>query len=779
MKKRIIHLLTAMMALLAATTSWAVDTPTPLAPAHRIRGTVTDGREPLAGAMVQLMRPDSTLVTGVAANADGTFSLRDLDKGNYLLSISCLGYETATLSLHNVESDVNIGQVALSMEGKMLNDVEVTASRQVNKIDRQLLIPSKAQIASSNNGVSLLQRMQLDRIQVDALKGSITTTLGEAVQLRINGVQATIKEVQALQPRDVLRIEYHDMPGLRYGNAAAVLDYIVKHKTAGGSFSVSGRQGVSLPGAGDYQTNGSWHNGRSEVKASGNWSRRRLKWTRENYETFVYPTDTLYNQELGEPTPVGYDNVDLSAAYIHTGEKNMVSITLRDQLDNNPDEMSSRVSTLHQGGKIYRVNDHLSTWSNSPSLDLYWQTDLPCNQHLYFDLVGTYIDSRSDRDYTMGTSANDISSAITSHTRGDKYSLIGEAIYEKFWGNSKLSFGLKHTWQHVRNSYAGSVEATVRMHTDDTYGYGEYQRQLGSLTWNVGLGLTRSAYNQEGNKRTTYVPRPNWMLAYGIGKHVYLKYHGYVSSYSPSLSDLNDVSQPIDAYQIQRGNPHLKTVTFVSNDLMISWNTPHLRLMAGGRYSYDHRPMMASTYDEGGIFVRTTENQLGFHRLQTQLSLTYKPWKDGLSIRLTPFFNRYVSLGHAYTHTYSNWGLRGYITAIYRHWVAEMSFRTRYKSLWGETITDTENGHNLALGYNPGRWSISLEVYNPFSNHYSLTNVDLSRLAPARKVTRSKDFCHLFFVNASLNLDFGKKHEGKQKRISNRDEDTGVMIGKK
>ena len=86
---------------------------------------------------------------------------------------------------------------------------------------------------------------------------------------------------------------------------------------------------------------------------------------------------------------------------------------------------------------------------------------------------------------------------------------------------------------------------------------------------------------------------------------------------------------------------------------------------------------------------------------------------------------------------------------------------------------------NLALGYNTGRWSISLEVYNPFSNHYSLTNIDLSRLAPARKVTRSKDFCHLFFVNASLNLDFGKKHERKQKRISNRDEDAGVMIGKK
>ena len=32
--------------------------------------------------------------------------------------------------------------------------------------------------------------------------------------------------IKAIRPADIIRIEYHDNPGLRYGNAEVVLDYI-------------------------------------------------------------------------------------------------------------------------------------------------------------------------------------------------------------------------------------------------------------------------------------------------------------------------------------------------------------------------------------------------------------------------------------------------------------------------------------------------------------------------------------------------------------------------
>ena len=62
------------------------------------------------------------------------------------------------------------------------------------------------------------------------MSGEITTSGNGEVQLRINGVRVTYTEISSLSPEDILRIEYHDTPGARYGNAAAVIDYITKNK---------------------------------------------------------------------------------------------------------------------------------------------------------------------------------------------------------------------------------------------------------------------------------------------------------------------------------------------------------------------------------------------------------------------------------------------------------------------------------------------------------------------------------------------------------------------
>ena len=68
----------------------------------------------------------------------------------------------------------------------------------------------------------------LPRIQVNPMNNEIGISGGGELQIRINGVKADINEIKALRPADIIRIEYHDNPGLRYGNAEIVLDYIVR-----------------------------------------------------------------------------------------------------------------------------------------------------------------------------------------------------------------------------------------------------------------------------------------------------------------------------------------------------------------------------------------------------------------------------------------------------------------------------------------------------------------------------------------------------------------------
>ena len=80
---------------------------------------------------------------------------------------------------------------------------------------------------ASGNGMDLLQQMMLPRVQVDLLNNEIKATGNGVVQVRINGVKVEQDEIKALNPSDIIRIEYHDNPGLRYGNAGRIREVVL------------------------------------------------------------------------------------------------------------------------------------------------------------------------------------------------------------------------------------------------------------------------------------------------------------------------------------------------------------------------------------------------------------------------------------------------------------------------------------------------------------------------------------------------------------------------
>ena len=103
-----------------------------------------------------------------------------------------------------------------------LDEITIQAQSVIEKGDRKVILPTQNQLKMSSSGIDLLGKLQLPRITVDIMSGEITTSGNGEVQLRINGVQVTYTEISSLSPEDILRIEYHDTPGARYGNAAAV-----------------------------------------------------------------------------------------------------------------------------------------------------------------------------------------------------------------------------------------------------------------------------------------------------------------------------------------------------------------------------------------------------------------------------------------------------------------------------------------------------------------------------------------------------------------------------
>ena len=747
----------------------------------RISGIVVDDADasPLIGATVVLEDGNARQVMGVTTDVNGRFELKEVPQGSYILQCSYVGYEPFTMALKQVDKRMDLGEIRLKPASEMLGEVVVEGEKEIQKIDRQLVMPTEAQKKASTNGVSLLQYLQLSNLNINGIAKSITTSYGEAVQLRINGVEVTQAEIVAIRPEDVIRVEYHEQPGLRYGGAAAVVDYIVRRRDSGGNVSADLTNGVTLPGFGDYQVSGKYNRGKSSFSALMQWSRRDLEWNRENEETFYYPNKVIYNQELvAFPNRVKYDYITTSLNYNYTnGEKSMLNIAIRNNVKDIPCSFTDRNSFLYQEDRVYEVKDRESTRTSIPSLDVYYQLNLKNEQHLYFDVVGTYLGSSVQRTYSM-TEQGKTPIEIFSKTEGDKYLVIGEAIYERpLWGG-KFTIGMKHNQATMDNVYDGDAQTKVSMNTAETSVFAEYQSKVKKLNYTVGAGAMRTNYKQGGASQEKYFFRPTLNLSYQMGK-IFWRYNASMSGYAPSLSSLSDVVQNMDAYQVRRGNPDLKSCTYFTNRLSMAYRTKNVSLELSARYSYDHRPIMEETLYEDGKFVRTYDNQKGFHRLIVQGNIQLQPVKQHLSISLNPFFNRYISQGNTYTHTHSNWGFRGSVVGMYRHWTLMANMYTSNHELWGETINKGENYHTVALGYNKGKWAVQAMVMNPFTDDYHQGVENVSRLAPNKQLAFSKDLTRKFMLNVSFNLDFGKQKQTPGKRIDNEDTDTGILSGSK
>lgn len=665
---------------------------TSLMAANKITGKIIDesNNQHIEYANVSLLTQDSTFITGVATDNGGGFLLKEVNDGDYILCISCVGYENSYLSIRNLQANLNLGELPLSPDNVMLEGVTVTASPIIKKTDRQIILPTEMQTKAASNG-------------------------------------------------------------------------------------------VSDTGYGEHNLAAKYHFNKSELSTTVYWGQRDLKWTRENDESFHFPEAYQENREVGEPTKVKYDNLNFNLNYSYQdNDKQLLNIALRNQYSDTPSSMSDRISTLYEGDTSYSISDLSTSKVVIPSLDIYYQRNLKNKQTIYADIVASYLDSKNERTFIQKALNNDNNDTdIYSETKGKKYSIIGEGIYEKQFNTGKFTGGIKHTQAYLQNRYSGNIENKITMNTAETYLFAEYQSKIKALNYTVGIGAMRTYNSQEQYSSEKYIVKPSLSLSYSINGKWFFRYNGYVSGYAPSLSDLNDISQAMDKYQIRKGNPDLKSVTFYANTLSASWQSKYVSVDLFGRYSYDNKPIMENTYYEDGHFVRTTENHKGFHRINLETAIQIRPYKEYISIKITPFLNRYISYGNTYTHTHTNAGLRGSLMAMYKNWVLMAEMNTSNHTLWGETLTKEEKLHTIMAGYNTEKWSLSAGVLNPFTKKYEQEIENLSKSAPYRQLAYSKNLRLLFMVNASFSLDFGKKRNSQGRRINNRDTDTGILSGSK
>lgn len=746
-----------------------------------IKGCVMDGRnrEPMEFANVVLQTADSAFVSGTTSDQKGHFTLAQVSSGDYLVAVSSLGYSTQHIELKDISRSVDLGNIEMDDSAVALEGVTVSGSNMSSRSDRKLVFPTTKQVEASNNGIALLQQLMLPKIKVNHMDNSVSVPGNGEVQLRINGVKVETQEIAALLPADIIRIEYHDNPGLRYGNAEVVLDYIVRRPETGGNVSVDLMNGVNAVWGND-QLSAKINHKKSEFGLNYNINPRDFYDTyRDNEEVFNFADGTsLARKEIGEPGHLNlwWQNLNLNYSY-QEPEKYLFNATFRYGHHEQPhSDFKGKLYNMAQHDDVVDMIDKSDNSFFRPALDLYYQRNLKNEQTLVFNVVGTYTNSESERTY-QERRAEELLTDVHNATEGKKYSIIAEGIYEKKIGKNRLSGGIKHEQAFSDNIYRNGHETNTKMNQSDSYAYAEWAGKVKKFDYTLGVGVSKYYYKQDGaNDSYNYFTfRPKFTLQYNLMDNSFLRLNGSAYRVAPSLSDLSDVEMIVDSLQIQRGNPYLKP--YMRYNLYLTYEMKkgifYNSTWAGYEYSPD--AIMDEKYVEGNKFIQTWNNQKDWQRLAARTTFRVGPVKDILQFSLTGGVNHYRSNGNTYQHRYTNWYYNGEISANYKKFLFLLGLETNWNWFYGETLYGGENLHYCMAKYNLKNMSFGLSMFNPFANNYKQVNENWSQHASYKRANYINESSRLLVVHFSYNFSFGRTVKSAQKRLQNSDNDSGVM----
>ena len=747
-----------------------------------IKGMVRNGRDkaPLEFANVVLQTADSVFITGTTTDGKGRFMLDKVKAGDYLLAVSSLGYETQYIALDGFNKSIDLKEILMEDAAVSLDGVTVSASNTSSRSDRKLIFPSDRQVKASTNGMDLLQQLMLPKITVNPMSNEIKVPGNGEVQLRINGVKVELDEIKALLPTDIIRIEFHDNPGLRYRNAEVVLDYIVRRPETGGNFSVDMSQGVNALW-GEHRVSGKINHKKSEFGASYRIGPRDFYgMSRDNEEIFHLADGTvLHRKETGDPSHASMFMHNLNLNYsVQDPEKYLFNATFRYWNNHQPHwDYRGILSNQDNPDDYVDMVDLNSSDNQVPALDLYYQRNLKNDQTLVFNVVGTYNRTSSHRFY-QESRGEELLTDINNRVSGKKYSLIGEAIYEKKLANgNSLSGGVWHTQSFSDNEYRNGHDYETHMDQSASSIYGEFKGKVRKLDYMLGVELARLYYKQEGTDDSDqfYTFNPRFTLQYALPGQSFIRLKGYVGNLSPSLGNLNAVEQVIDSLQLQRGNPRLESYMSYLLDLNYEYQKGIFYALVNGTYEYVPNAIMDEKYQEGNKIIQTWNNQKNWQRVVGFAMFRVGPIKDILQFSFTGGVNHYISNGNTYSHRYTNWYCNMQASLTWKKFMLMYQMNTNWNRFWGETLEGGENIQMFMAKYNFKNLSLGIGAFNPFSDNWKVQSENCNQYASSKKTSYIKESSRLFVVSVSYNFSFGRTYKVGQKRLNNSDSDSGVM----
>ena len=658
-----------------------------------------------------------------------------------------------------------------SIDVQVLNEIVIEAPKVIRKSDMDVYYPSKSAVNNSRNGMQLLTNLMIPSMFVNDALGSITSG-GQAVQVRINGRQATVEQLRALLPETIKRVEWIENPGLIYNGANYVLNVIVTNPTLGGSLMLRAMPSL-VAKFGNYNGNVKLNNGRSQWEIGLRYNPAYdIKIHRDYYELFTYPygeSITRTEKPLGGHFDDSTGGANVTYSYVKPDTTIFVADFNFRRTFPGVVEYDGLLSVSNQPAPV-RLTDANGSEGNTPSLSLYLQQNFQRNQTLVVDFKGSYYAGRSWSDYVEqpyemsfpGETYTDIYTNIKD--RNQVYSI--ETDYIKNWNNGRLSAGASYTANRNRSQYENLGDRIFHQRQDKVYFFAEYFHRFGKWTASAGMGAqyTDFLFKETNQGNHSWSPRPQATVNYSLNQN-----HSFRLSFTswqsaPSLAETNVVPQQIDGFQWRIGNQNLKTSSSYMLFFMYRFNLPRVTGSFGIRAYTSPDAITPLLYWDNEKLITTYENSTGgLQNLSFFIAPRVEIIKDWLMLSAYIQYRMEHMRGTGYDLRHNAWSGQGMLAL--QHWGFVLSAQYRYsqRDLWGEKISWDEDFNIIELQYNWKKWQFAVGCIMPFGK-YDRGSKSLSKWYKNEQHTRMD--MRMPYIQLSYNLQWGRQKHGVQKLIN-------------
>lgn len=208
---------------------------------HLITGAIIDKRtnDPVEASTVQLLRADSTYISGAISDENGLFSLQAPEDGSYLLKITSIGYKPTVRRIMMTQAkDLAMGKININAEAIMLKAATVTAMAKKVVLKEDTFVYNSAAYRTPEGSTieELVKRLPGAEVSDD---GSIKINGKEVKKILVDGKEFMTGDTKtALKnlPTSIIdKIKAYDeksdlakVTGIDDGEEETVLDFGVK-----------------------------------------------------------------------------------------------------------------------------------------------------------------------------------------------------------------------------------------------------------------------------------------------------------------------------------------------------------------------------------------------------------------------------------------------------------------------------------------------------------------------------------------------------------------------